>query len=663
MNNNELTLRIAESIKPYRKRSERLIGYVPYTMDFEMRRYNGTSQKPEKITILAKTIVMLVNRGVTNITDIARCLGLDMADEIEKDMVRNCIDDLKIRLQMLLEEKGHLSLSKIGREFIESGKYIKTFSRSFELFIDVNNTNFIHLKECIECIPKVEIGAKVKNNENLSLAQIKVLAEQQASYVQYAETGLELKSATLSDIKKAKVSLYICFLQSIRDNSVRTIVYEESSNSVIELFSGLFDNNDKLRDELLKKCLKNEVQDEQFVQVESGEKTQEQIESEAMIIEEANTKGEDVNDDSKNFENKVGTVYDSAEFEQELHEIFETHQNDEIWLISPWIRKYAFLRSREPMIRKFLDQGGAIFIGYSTPERAGEEMVDPDSMSVVKRLDSNYDKFYYAELPKFHMKNVIEHRGNMTSLYTGSFNVLSFCIDGNDEHYRMEQMTYANSQEAKERRNGYLELFAKRYVKEYLSRINNSDTDVVNLAKLNYFKSVDTLSSVISEFEETAKESNLKIEYVVRPGLNGMVKIAKKIIEHQYQGDTYQVQARLAALLFLFEYAKEKKDNILIKYAETEFHHIINRNSIYKLCRFTMRKGRNDVKKSIVNIICNGLNFEFGEILLPQNSFNAVKKHKEIINFREENIKNAKYNINDILYNSAKSEGFLKNVK
>lgn len=660
MNNNELTLHIADSIKPYRKRSERLIGYVPYTLDFEMRLYNGTSQKPEKITILAKTIVMLINRGVTNITDIARCLGLDIVDEIERDLVRNCIDDLKNRFQMLQQKKELLSLTKIGREFIDSGKYIKTFSRPFELFVDVNNTNFIYLKECIERIQKVEIGPKVKNNENLSLAQIKILAEQQASYVQYEETGLELQAATLSDTKKAKVSLNICFLQSIRDNSVRTVVYEESSKSVIEPFSALFDNNDKLRDELLKKCLKNEVEDDEFVRVESGAKTQEQIELEHKIIEEANTKGEEIHNNSNSYDNNVGSVYDSAEFEQELHEIFETHQNDEIWLISPWIRKYAFLRSREPMIRKFLDQGGAIFIGYSEPERVGEEMVDPDSMSVVKRLDSNYDKFYYAELPKFHMKNVIEQKGDMTFLYTGSFNVLSFCIDGNDEHYRMEQMTFANSKEAKERRNGYLELFTKRYVMEYLSKIRNSDTDIVNLAKLDYLKSVDTLSRVISELEEIAKESNIKIEYAVRPDLNGMVKIAQKVLEHQYQEETYQVQVRLAALLFLFEHAKEKKDNILQKNVETEFHRIVNRNSIYKVCRFAMRRGRNDAKKSIVYIICNGLNFEFGEIQLPQNSFNAINKHKEKINYREENIKYAKNNIGEILYNSAKSLGFLR---
>ena len=79
--------------------------------------------------------------------------------------------------------------------------------------------------------------------------------------------------------------------------------------------------------------------------------------------------------------------------------------------------------------------------------------------------------------------------------------------------------------------------------------------------------------------------------------------------------------------------------NILQKNVETEFHRIVNRNSIYKVCRFAMRRGRNDAKKSIVYIICNGLNFEFGEIQLPQNSFNAINKHKEKINYREENIK------------------------
>lgn len=659
MNNNELTLRIAEAIKPYRKRSERVIGYVPYTLDFEMRRYHGTSQKPEKISILEKTIVNLVGKGLSNVANIAIHLGLDMADEIEKDMVNASVEGLKTRLQLLQGKSASLSLTQAGREFITRGEYIKTFTRPFEIFVDVKNAYFPFLKDCVELIPKVALGKKGKKTENLSLSQIKFIAEQQASFVQYSENGLELISASLADVTDAKVSFYVCFIQSIRDNSVRTIIYDESSNRVIEQFSLLFDGNEKLRDSLLKQCLRNEVRDEDAVQVESGEKTEEQIVTESRIIEEADSKGEEFTEDPNSYESKLGSVYDSAEFEKELHEIFESHQNDEIWLISPWIRKYAFLRSREPMIRKFLDQGGAIFIGYSEPERAGEEMVDPDSMSVVKRLDANYDKFYYAELPKFHMKNVIEQKGNSTSLYTGSFNILSFCINGSDEHYRMEQMTFANRKEAKERRNGYMDLFATKYVEEYITKIKNSKNGTVNFAKLEYLKQIDALTTAIQKLEELAKLSEVKVESITRPNNEGMVALAQKVINAPYQEDSYQIQARLAALLFLFEYAKDKKNNKLLKDLDAEFQRLVNRSSIYRLCRFTMKKGREDSRKSIVHIICNGLNFEFGEILLPKNSFSAISKHKEMISFKEENIKYAKTNIGEILYNSAKSVGYL----
>ena len=257
------------------------------------------------------------------------------------------------------------------------------------------------------------------------------------------------------------------------------------------------------------------------------------------------------------------------------------------------------------------------------------------------------------------MKNVIEQKGNSTSLYTGSFNILSFCINGSDEHYRMEQMTFANRKEAKERRNGYLDLFATKYVEEYITKIKNSKNGTVNFAKLEYLKQIDALTTAIQKLEELAKLSEVKVESITRPNNEGMVALAQKVINAPYQEDSYQIQARLAALLFLFEYAKDKKNNKLLKDLDAEFQRLVNRSSIYRLCRFTMKKGREDSRKSIVHIICNGLNFEFGEILLPKNSFSAISKHKEMISFKEENIKYAKTNIGEILYNSAKSVGYL----
>lgn len=472
MENNELTLRVTKRIKTYRKRSERFVGFVPYSLDLEMRRYHGTSQKPEKVSVLEKTIVHLVGKGLSNIANIAECLGLDLADEIERDMVNSSIEVLKTRLQLLQGKRSKLSLTDTGKQFIEQGEYIKTFSRPFDIYVVPQQIGFPYVKDCAEKITNLTIDHRGTKQEDLTLQQIKYLAEYQASFVQFAENGIQLISADLSGYISAKISFYVCFVQSIRDDSVRTIIYDNSSDSVIEELSQLFDHNDKLRDNLLKQCLKNEVKAEDAVQVKSGEKTEEQIASEAKIIEEADSKGEHLPAESSDgYESKVGTVYDSAEFEKELQDIFEKHQNDEIWLISPWIRKYAFLRKREPMIRKFLDQGGAVFIGYSEPEKAGEEMVDAESMSMVKRLDANYDKFYFAELPKFHYKNIIEQKENDTSLYTGSFNILSFCINGSDEHYRMEQMTFVNRTEAKNRRQNYLQLFAERYVLEYVEKM------------------------------------------------------------------------------------------------------------------------------------------------------------------------------------------------
>ena len=68
-----------------------------------------------------------------------------------------------------------------------------------------------------------------------------------------------------------------------------------------------------------------------------------------------------------------------------------------------------------------------------------------------------------------------------------------------------------------------------------------------------------------------------------------------------------------------------------------------------------MRRGYEDERKTVVRIICNNINFEFGDIALPKNIFALLNKHKEIFNFKEANITTANRNIKQILYNSAKA--------
>ena len=84
---------------------------------------------------------------------------------------------------------------------------------------------------------------------------------------------------------------------------------------------------------------------------------------------------------------------------------------DEVWLISPWIRKGAFLHDRGPMIEDFLrDENKRVFIAYSEPatNNDGKPMMDEEVEPGIKLLDEQYTNFFYVQLPEFHLKNVIE---------------------------------------------------------------------------------------------------------------------------------------------------------------------------------------------------------------------------------------------------------------
>ena len=657
MNNDDITLKIAEAIATNRKRSERFVGYTRFTFQFEVRRYKGISLKAEKIDVLSKTIVNLIGKGLYDKKQIGEKLGMDTNYDLENSILSDALDTLKKRYNLIDGISKSLTLTDRGKKYLEKGELQTSFSSNFELYVLPTDYSFTALRDCFEGNKHLSFTKKTQNLNSIPIQAIKVLAEQQASNVQHKKTGLELKSAAIDSWETASIVLYACFLQNVIDNSIRTIVYDEHSDDIILPLSSVIDNNNSYRDSLLKECLNKVVQDEEADIVESSDKTPEQITAEKIIIDEVEEKGDDISDDDIS-NRKVGSILDSAEFEKELKDIFENHNNTEIWLISPWIKDYAFLRRREPQIRRFLDDGGAIFVGYSEPERVGEEMVDKDSMSVIKRLDANYDRFYYTELPKFHFKNVIEYNSKRTILFTGSFNVLSFSINDKTENYRMEQMLIANEESAKSARDNYLHSFALNYIDELSKKMDQLQPGAtLSASKLNYLKECGVIDDIYSELEKKSTEKSISINRDPLAELNkeDLYTIASKILSLPYKNDSRYIQAFLSACLYTYDYAKSKNSTKLLDLIEDKINALLARNSIYDICRFNLRKSYNDERKSVVRIICNGYNFEFGDISLRKDSFNLMFKHREIINFKEENIKLANLSIEDLLYNSSKS--------
>ena len=655
-NKQYITNKLIKAVISHRKMSERFIGYVSYNLAFQLLTYSGTSLKPEKISVLEKSIVKLIAKGVSDLHEISRILGLDMNNDVESSIMSEALVTLRNNLQMIQGSTRSLSITREGIEYVRTGQCSKIFTRNFEIAYIPKCVDFTLLNSCL----KGEFGvSEVRNlKEPLSLGQLRPFAESQASYMQNQDTGISLQSATLKRRVKAEYLLYVCFVQSIRDNSIRTIIYDGNVNSVIPELSSLFNSKEYLN-KLLPKCIKKEVTSESLEETQFGDKDEEQINIEAEIIKLENK--QEQSEASKSKDSLVGLTFNSLEFEKQLLEIFENHRNEEIWMVSPWIKKHAFLNNREPMIRKFLDRGGIIFVGYSESEREGEEMVDRISMDVLKRLDANYDKFYYAELPKFHSKNVIEYKKGKSTLYSGSFNILSFCIKDQTTHYRREEMTITNYTQANNKREEYLKLFAEKYVLEYTKKLSNSNTgDNINISKLEYLNKTGIVTDTISSFENKANLTDVNLVSDTNLTQKEYFQLANNILkENGDLDDNLYIQAVLSACAYCFDYYSEKYDitnqgkilNIL-------YSILLSKQSFYNnnYCRFTIRKGKEDEKKSILNIICNGFNFEFKEISMPKVVFNNIFERKERISFIEENIQLAKYSVNErILYNSAKA--------
>lgn len=637
---------IAKVLPLHRKRTDRYIGYTTYRIKFETRRYKGTSVKPQKISILEKTIVKLIANGVTVSKSICKFLGLNPADPVEYILYSNSIQRL-LEFGLINEsEKKALSITSKGSDFIKTGVYAIEYQRNFEVVVIPKFPTIHSLHIITDNNNNIKRSKSEKYyTEDIALDKLKLICENQASHMHNPSKGLELISANLLDCFDCELDIYVCFLQNIRDNSIKTLVYENGTNSVIEELAVIFNSDIALRDSLLKDCLRNEIIKGTTIEIETGEKTLEQIEYEKRIIEEECNSEELI----KSIKGP-GSIYDSLEFEKELNDIFVSHNNEEIWLISPWIRDYAFINQRVPKIKEFLNKGGRVFLAYSQPEKIGEEMVQSASMSVLKNLEKTYDKFFYAELPKFHYKNVIEHKKGITTLYTGSFNVLSFTVNGHNEHYRQENMVQSNPEQANVTREDFLQLFRDKYINETindLAKLKNQDKLYIGkLINLNIDKTWTEL------YNEIIKEASTKGVVVFKerePYDEDIKKAAVKIIKLPYRAEEDFILANIAASLYLFKLSREK-GHIYTSVVTNNLSKLLIRMSLYKYCRISFRKG----KMNILNIVIGDKNFEFEGIEIDKKAYFAIKPHMGFIDFKEEGISKANDNIIDVFYDAAK---------
>lgn len=559
-----ISSRIAKAVYEAKRISERIVGYVSYDIKFVRATYNGKTQRPAKITALEKGIVgiLLVDES-SSFEKIGTILGLDVVnDKAEQSILRNKIDLLK-GFGAIEGDDSCYALTTEGRVYADKGERPDSYTKSFDIFVDVSHPSWLDIKNGIgENSKNIEEINTPCDDINLDLETIKSYAEKQAQDVHFPQNRYLLESATWHSGHEASYKVYVCFVQNVANSDdVRAFVFDENSNTLNDVIANYINKDSSLKEELLNNCIHYEIENNEEttilegddVEVAKSEISEEIKEAEQKIIKEENGEiGDNSEEESAlNPSNELSgsitkvpakdrlhkkALYDSLSFEVELQKIFTEDDPDEVWLISPWIRKGAFLHDRGPMIEDFLrDENKRVFIAYSEPatNNDGKPMMDEEVEPGIKLLDEQYSNFFYVQLPEFHLKNVIEVKGDQKVLFSGSFNVLSFSVSDQQTHVRREEMALAHHSVAKKKYEDCQLEFAEIYANRIRKEIEQLDLDMLANYKnerLEYFLKIDNeeIRKLFSPLEDMLEEK--AYERIKSEVNKKLVKIGQELV-------------------------------------------------------------------------------------------------------------------------------------
>ena len=566
--------RIAKAVFGAKKISERIFGYISYDIKFVRAVYHGKTQRPAKITALEKGIVgILLVDETASFEKIGSILGLDVVnDKAEQSILRSAIETLR-GFNAIEGDDSLIALTEGGHAYADKGERPDTYTKDFDIFVDTSHPSWYNIKNCIgDNVKKIEEINTPCDDLNLELDQIKAYAEQQAQDVHFPQNRYLLESATWNEGHEASYKVYVCFVQNVANSEdVRAFVYDENTEGLNSLIADQINQDEDLKSELLNSCIRLECENDEettvlegdAVEVAKAEITEEHKQAEQKMIkeEEEGEASEEVEDDVEDTTSNTSSatkakapkisakdrlhkkaLYDSLSFEVELQKIFTEDDPDEIWLVSPWIRKGAFLHDRGPMIENFLrDENKRVFIAYSEPatNNDGKPMMDEEVEPGIKLLEEQYSNFFYVQLPEFHLKNVIEVKGDQKILFSGSFNVLSFSVSEQQTHVRREEMALAHHTVARKKYDDcqleFAEIYAER-IKKQIESLEPSEITNYKNEKLEYFLGIENaeIHKLFSPIEDMLEEKNIAI--VQSQALKSLTTIGQQLVAASNMG-------------------------------------------------------------------------------------------------------------------------------
>ena len=497
-----LDLKIIEAASREKKLIERIIGFTDFYWQYTIGKYEGTCSQPMKFTLFDEVLSGLLLIEEMEMDKLGAILGLDVqTDPAEREILVSAINDLR-KDGMIDGDESVYWLTDIGREYAKKGEKFSTFQKKFDLYIDNVGSIKEKAKEVFSDLRSRKLLSVNENNVPKNIEEIKPLAELQAPEIHFPDKGFRLQSCKNIAIETYEAKVWVILLENFRDNTIRTLVYDEKKEQIIEPLSEAFDQLEDEKQTILEKLIKISEQEDFSVAYTDEPKQEAQIVIENDLIEkqheiEVAIENQDIEKVSEIQKEVVKgkRLFNSLEFEVELKRLFDETRCD-MWIISPWIKRNAINR-RFPFFEKYLQKGGRIFIAYSLPEN-DTEMADENALNKLLELEKRHQNFYIHQLPSFHYKRVWirDDKKEEHLYYTGSYNILSFFVKQGLQNVRQEEMTKLLWDEENE--NEYKEVltqFAAKYMEQATLEFEQLITSAPERVDKEFIKKIKSLTN------------------------------------------------------------------------------------------------------------------------------------------------------------------------
>lgn len=503
-----LSLKINAIVEKERKLIEDFIGWDEFDWNYTVAKYKGKCSVPIKFNLFDEAICGILLKDAHKLEKIGGILGFDIeTDPAEKEILLSAINDL-IGYKMVDGNEYIYWLTDLGYEYTKDGVRFSTYEKKFDLYIDNIGSLGIRAKDVFS-----ELGNIIKElktpatNLPKDLDAVRTLAEEQAPEIHFPDKKFFLQNYELIGSENYIAKVYVILLKNFRDDTYRTIVYDEKQDKIIKLLSDSFDSSGDKKQRFIEELIKK-LEDNGDIEITDEPISEDQIRREKELIKKYEEIEEELkkaldNKDRENLEkasrmlkNIVGddTVFRASEFKEELIHLFDT-TSDELWLISPWLKKVEWMI---PYFEKYLQKGGRIFVAFSLPEGVEEsdyeyfqetdfvlsginkktnkqEVVALENiLEKLCELEKDYSGFYVNQLNVFHNKELMLKKENGSDLYyVGSYNMLSFDVKDGAKNYRQEKMMQSKlSFEGHREYTEYFVEFGKKYISKSICELN-----------------------------------------------------------------------------------------------------------------------------------------------------------------------------------------------